>query len=397
MAATTQFETFPDRLRRFLRPPRRLRFTRKGRWFVAMTLALGFAAINTGNNLLYMILGMMLGLIVVSGIMSEAMLRRVTVERMPQGVAFASAESAVQYRLFNDKRLVPSFSIEVSEVERRETTEMRLGKRAVSRKQRKKEQKARDPAIPRCLAHRVDAGRTRVQSGRFKPPRRGMYHYDALEVTTRFPFGFFEKSRRIDRVGERLVYPRVVNPPPRSEGSARPEGTEERPKKGIGQEYLALRDYFPGEDWRRIHWKVSARRGTLIVRETQEELSKTCAIVINNAIHAGAPGSVEAGMERLIEVAAAMARELINNGLAVGLISRSGALEPGVGGAQLTNVLRALAVLPVQKGEPTPLAAIPSGRALMVLELASGSPVCPQLPNAVTLKVDERGQVRVVA
>src|SRR5215831_11538964 len=64
-----------------MRPPRRLKFTREGKFFVGITLGVGFAAINTANNLLYLLLGMLLALIVVSGIMSELSLRDLTVVR----------------------------------------------------------------------------------------------------------------------------------------------------------------------------------------------------------------------------------------------------------------------------------------------------------------------------
>ncbi len=68
-----------------MRPPRKLKFTREGKFFVGITLGVGFAAINTANNLLYLLLGMLLALIVVSGVMSEISLRDLTVvRRLPQ-------------------------------------------------------------------------------------------------------------------------------------------------------------------------------------------------------------------------------------------------------------------------------------------------------------------------
>ena len=51
---------------RSMKAPRKLKFTREGKFFVGITLGVGFAAINTGNNLLYLLLGMLLALIVVS-------------------------------------------------------------------------------------------------------------------------------------------------------------------------------------------------------------------------------------------------------------------------------------------------------------------------------------------
>ncbi len=53
------------------RLPRRLRITFEGKAFLLITLGVGAAAINTGNNLLYLAFSMNLSLIVVSGFLSE--------------------------------------------------------------------------------------------------------------------------------------------------------------------------------------------------------------------------------------------------------------------------------------------------------------------------------------
>ena len=74
----------PSRWQRFRRAwtsPRKLKFTREGKYYLGITLGVGFAAINTGNNLLYLLLGMLLSLMLVSGVMSDLSLRRLTVTR----------------------------------------------------------------------------------------------------------------------------------------------------------------------------------------------------------------------------------------------------------------------------------------------------------------------------
>src|SRR5260221_6301451 len=71
---------------------RTLKFTRLGRWYTALTVGIGLAAINTGNNLLFLVLGLLLASIVVSGILSEQTLRLVRVERrFPSGAAAGQA------------------------------------------------------------------------------------------------------------------------------------------------------------------------------------------------------------------------------------------------------------------------------------------------------------------
>src|SRR5258707_12736402 len=100
---------------RFLRGPRQLKFTREGKFFVGITLGVGFAAINTGNNLLYLLLGMMLSLIIASGVLSEMSLRGLSVAREPPARPHAGKPFLMGVSLQNHKRRLPSFSIEVED------------------------------------------------------------------------------------------------------------------------------------------------------------------------------------------------------------------------------------------------------------------------------------------
>ena len=99
-----------------MRPPRKLKFTREGKFFVGITLGVGFAAINTGNNLLYLLLGMLLALIVVSGLMSELSLRDLTVVRRLPLRAQVGRPHLVEIEVFNHKGRVPSYAIEVEDL-----------------------------------------------------------------------------------------------------------------------------------------------------------------------------------------------------------------------------------------------------------------------------------------
>ena len=105
------------RLRGLLRPPRRLSFTRAGWLFTAGALAIGTAAIPTGNNLLFLLLGTMLGFIAVSGWLSEQCLQRLEIERrVPRG-ATAGTPARIEYRVRNHKRRLPSLALELRERE----------------------------------------------------------------------------------------------------------------------------------------------------------------------------------------------------------------------------------------------------------------------------------------
>src|SRR3954470_5771515 len=91
---------------------RRLRPTRAGYVLIGLTLAVGFAAFNTGNNLLFFGWGLLLSSIIVSGILSEATLQAVTVEPRGVGEVRARAVSVLAFHVANRRRL-PAFAVEI--------------------------------------------------------------------------------------------------------------------------------------------------------------------------------------------------------------------------------------------------------------------------------------------
>ena len=96
--------------------PRTLSFTKEGKKFIAILFLIGIAAINTGNNLLYLIVAMMLSIIVISGILSESTLRGIEVVRVMPGHIFAGRPAMVTWAISNKKRVFPSFSIIIDEI-----------------------------------------------------------------------------------------------------------------------------------------------------------------------------------------------------------------------------------------------------------------------------------------
>src|SRR3954451_5659740 len=102
---------------RRLRPPRRLSFTREGRIIVILSVGVGFAAINTGNNLLYLLLGWLLSFIIASGILSELTLRALSVERRPPPRIFAGEPFLMEVHIKNAKPNRASYSIEVEDLQ----------------------------------------------------------------------------------------------------------------------------------------------------------------------------------------------------------------------------------------------------------------------------------------
>jgi uncharacterized protein (DUF58 family) len=240
------------RARRWLRPPRRLRPTRAGWVFFALTFGVGFAALNTGNNLLYMVLALMLAFLILSGVFSESALRGIRLRRRLPRELQAGRSGLVALEITNTQRHVAAFAIVIED---------RL-------------QQAGEPdrAAGRCFALRVGAGRTEVRSYRLCPERRGPLVFRGFVVFTRFPFGLFSKSLLIDAPEEMLVYPAIETVSiPRDFGAVRAPGARPSQQAGRGADVRGLRQYAPGDALRRVHWRSSLRARTLLVREAEDE------------------------------------------------------------------------------------------------------------------------------
>ena len=326
-----------QRLRRFLRPPRRLRFTTEGKYFVAISIALGIAAINTGNNLLYLVLGWMLSVIVASGVLSEASLRGLTVSRTAPPRIFAGRPFLMGLGLKNDKRRLASFSIEVEDL---------VGGRPIDKK---------------CYFLKVPAGRLQQTSYRHTIARRGAYRFDGFQVSTKFPFALFRKSRVVDHSDEVIVLP-ALHPVTAPAAGALARGDEPRGRLGRRGEFFGLRELRDGDDRRDVHWRASARAGRLMVRELEDESVREAAIHLDNTLPAKPMAAEEEALERAVSMAASLAAHYIGRGFAVRVVARGEHVPPGAGPAHLTRILRALALL-ATAAEGTTWSGAPTARA----------------------------------
>ena len=230
-----------------LRAARKLKFTREGKFFVGITLGVGFAAINTGNNLLYLLLGMLLALIIVSGLMSELSLRDLTVVRRLPLRAQVGRPHLVEIEVFNHKGRVPSYAIEVEDL------------------------RAGQPADKRCFFLKISPKSAQVAAYRRTPAKRGRDKHVGFRIATRFPFGLFEKSREVPAEGELVIYPAVDPLQLPALSSGRHVGGESSFGRGHGDDYLGLRLLRDGEDPRDVHWRKSASVGQLVMRERARE------------------------------------------------------------------------------------------------------------------------------
>ena len=71
---------------------------------------------NTGNNLMYMVLSLLLAFLVLSGVLSESALRGVRVRRRIPREMFAGTPAPLVLEISNEQRRVPSFAIVVEDL-----------------------------------------------------------------------------------------------------------------------------------------------------------------------------------------------------------------------------------------------------------------------------------------
>lgn len=306
---------------RNVRPPRRLKFTREGKFFVGITLGVGFAAINTANNLLYLLLGMLLALIVVSGIMSELSLRDLTVARRLPMRAQVGRAHLVEIEVFNHKTRIPSYAIEVEDL------------------------RAGQPADKRCFFLKISPKSAQVAAYRRTPNKRGRDVHVGFRIATRFPFGLFEKSREVPAEGDLIIYPAVdpVQLPPSPAGRTfGPDGVIGR---GHGEDFLGLKMMREGEDPRDIHWRKSAAAGHLVMRERAREARPDLSLLLDVQRPFDAGDDWDLGFERRIRDVASRAVAHLKRGDCVTIVTNAGGSARADRTAGADPVLRYLALL----------------------------------------------------
>ena len=319
----------------FGRPTRRLKFTREGKFFVGITLGVGFAALNTANNLLYLLLGMLLALIVVSGVMSELSLRDLTVVRRLPLRAQVGRPHLVEIEVFNHKKRIPSYAIEVEDL------------------------RAGQPADKRCFFLKISPKSAQVAAYRRTPMRRGRDVHVGFRIATRFPFGLFEKSREVPADGELVIYPAVDPIPLPPSAVGRLSGTDQSLGRGAGEDFIGLKTLREGEDPRDVHWRKTAALGQLVARERAREARPNITIQLDVHKPDGGGEDWDNAFERRIRDVASRAVAHLKRGDAVTLRTSAAALARADRNAGADPLLRFLALLE-SAPLPTPSQAPPA-------------------------------------
>lgn len=327
---------------RKLRAWRRITFTSGGFVFTIGSFAVGFSAMNTGNNLLYLLLGSMLGFITVSGWLSEQTISGLHIERRIPSAVTVGQSMRLTYHVRNVKKRLPSLAVEIFE-----------------------------EGLPEgaFLTH-VAAGTTVEARSTNSFVRRGIYPLGTVTLSTAFPFGMFLKQRDIHIAAEVVVCPRSdrsVRTPSPGGGRVPRLGVSSRGAAGTTGEYRSLRAYRARDDPRDIHWRSSARLREPVIREYERDGAETLWIYLNTRAEPTDAAEVA------VEVAASMAARAVSEARPVALVAGDVVLEPGEGPSQLERILDVLARVDFSPANAAPAPPVdPASCVLVCVEDGAG-------------------------
>jgi len=311
-----------------------MKLTREGKRFLLATALIAVAAVNTGNNLIYLILSLMLSFAVLSYIILRINLSALLLNVSCNGPVFAG-EPVVAELLIRNNKNIPAYSCTIYAADTGE--------------------KIYCGYIPgRGAAN----GKLRMV---FK--KRGLYGYRDFSILSGFPFILFQKSVSVSVAGNVLVYPSLLDIEGQAEELRAHENQGEMAFRSKGDDVYSLREYQYGDDRRDIHWKASARMSGLIVKEYAEYLSRRLTIIMDNAMPRD-----EQNFEKAVSVAASLASHFIVRGYLVRLLSCRKVVPFGSGEGHLYSILDILALLREEEQCDDPAASSPEGFTVAVLK-----------------------------
>ncbi len=317
-----------------------IELTTGGAIFLGIVAIVGLAAWNTGNNLLFLVFSLLTSTLFVGWATARTSLRDLVVSaRFPDHI-FAGEAAPVIVTLRNRKRLMPSLSILVEA--RGPKNSARREKRRLKKSQHHKRPLAYFTYIP----HRA-AAEQRVEQ---LFTERGHVLINGFELSTRFPFGFLRRRRRLGaRNVDLVVYPKPE--PIGDELHLLPMYAGRMPsmRRGAGHDLFSLRDYKPQDDLRHIEWKATARSRRLTVREFTSEDERRITIILDTRT---APDSDAASFrerfERGVTRAASHLKHFVDERAEVRLILGHEVGPYGTGLEHLYQCLRRLALVTPQ-------------------------------------------------
>lgn len=231
--------------------------------YLGIMVVLFTGAMLTKQNTLLLVFAFMAGPFVINGWMTFGMLQSARIQRNAPKRAMEGEMFSVELALSNTRPLFAIWMMAArDEIENlHETLEATV------------------------LFSRVSPRSSQSGQYQLRLARRGRYRMGPLRISSRFPLGLVERSRVLPAAGEILIYPRIgrISPQWRQRLIGATELVSRiQPHQGVfHDDFHRLREFRPGDNPRAIHWRSTARRGELILREFHQNREHRLAIVLD--------------------------------------------------------------------------------------------------------------------
>ena len=237
-------------------------------WCYLLLLTAAFSwAILREANLLLIVAGMLSGIMLLSWWLASATLRRLDVRRRAPRAVHAGELLSVDVEVHNGERRLGTWAL------------------AVEDRLRRQNDRERDGSVgAEVLFSYVPAGATRRLACRICLPQRGRYVLGPMTASTRFPFGLLRRQLTFESSDTVTVYPRLgrLTAAWRSSTAGLFEGPQRgrRPVRASG-EFFGVREWQPGDSTRWIHWRSTARHGTLVTRQFERPGGRDVVLMVD--------------------------------------------------------------------------------------------------------------------
>jgi uncharacterized protein (DUF58 family) len=300
--------------------------TREGWLYFAAVVVVVFAAVNTANNLLYMVLSALLAVMVLSGVMSALNFRFLKMSARMPSHCFAGEPFPISIQVYNQKHVFPTFSLLLAPT---------------------------DDSAFRFSPLYIPVVRSKKQAselGQAIIAKRGRYALEQVKTSSRYPFGFFVKDINYSVDGECICYPELIPQEQMHLAVMDLQGSDQRFERGLGHDLYMIRDYIPSDSARHVDWKASAKTSILKTREYAAEERRRVILAFDRF---GDPGNTEK-FEQLVSYAASLAHHFVQNGVEVALVSDDWQSAQGNHQAVLDSILEYLALVQMSPEAESP-------------------------------------------
>lgn len=305
----------------------KIRISTLGSLYIVIMLMFGFAAINTSNNLLYLITSFMMGFMIVSGLMSYYNIKFLEIKFAKASDFFANDQNTILLSLIS-KKSFPSFLVNVFLVKH---LDIKKEQNFLSKLLRRKQDEDFELFSEKTI-FLLKAKEQKSVELSFVFEKRGHYRELDVYIASDFPFGFVYREIKFHINVDIYVYPN----PKKCDISILNQKTDiGKIKTKDGTELYQIREYRE-DPLKFINWKASAKIGKLMANEFSDFINEEIML---------RPEDFDMDLEQKLSCMSYITLEAMKHNMKVGLDWNGYLLPPDNAPLHHIKILRFLATV----------------------------------------------------